>query len=503
MKNLKNVKNMKALSLILAATLLFAAGCSADTNTDTIKLSVSDDNPNGIVTVVKSSSTSSTVSVTKTVTEADIATAVKVSDGETITKAGTYILEGEYTHTVTIDADKEDDVILILNGATITSEDGPAISAVKCNSLVISLTEGTVNTLTDASEYADTSDSAPTGALFSKNDLTIEGEGTLVVTGNKKHAIVSKDNLYINGGIIEVSAVKDGLHAGDSLTVNAGTVTVKESNEGMESEIITVNGGTVSVNAKDDGINATSDEIAPVITFNGGTVTVNSSGDGIDSNGNIELNGGLVYVSGATNDGNAAVDYDGTFIANGGTLISSGMSGMYQSVSKDSKNYVIDYISDSEIAAGTKVSLSDGKTVIAEFEVLKNANAILITSDALESGKEYTLKLGNETVTVTAGESSYQGFGGFGGFGGPGGNFKPGDFNGERPEGSDGELPEGFDGEFPEGFDGMTPPEGFDGTTPPDGFNGDGPKGGFGPGGRGEKPGNNSGSSSGSAPGNS
>lgn len=496
MKNFKNVKNMKALSLILAATLMFAAGCSADKSTDTIKVSVSDDNSTGIVTVVKTSSTTTAVSVAKTVTEADIATAVKVSDGETITKAGTYILEGEYTHTVTIDADKEDDVILILNGVTITSEDGPAINAVKCNSLVISLADGTVNTLTDAKEYADTSDSAPTGTVYSKSDLIIEGDGTLIVTGNKKHGIVSKDNLYINGGNIEVSAKKDGLHAGDSLTINAGTITIAESNEGMESEQIVINGGTITINAKDDGINATSDEITPVITINGGTVTVNSNGDGIDSNGNLELNGGLVYVSGATNDGNAAVDYDGTFTANGGTLISSGMSGMYQSVSKDSENYVIDYIASTQIAAGTKAALYDGDTLICEFEVLKTANAILITSDALESGKEYTLKLGNDSVSVTAGESTYQGFGGFGG-GGQGGFSRggKGDFNGEKPEGFDGEMPEGFDGkEPPEGFDGNTPPEGFGGNN--GNFNGEPPTGGFGLGNQG-MPGDNSGSFSG------
>ena len=472
------MKRFKIASLILAASLVLAAGCSSN-NSDTIKVTLSDDNTSGVVTVIKNSE-ESTVSITKVVTEASMASATKISDGENITKAGTYILEGEYTQTVTIDADKEDDVILILNGATITSSDGPAISAVKCNSLVISLVDGTVNTLTDAGEYADTSDSAPTGAIFAKNDLVIEGDGTLVVTGNNKHAIATKDNLTINGGIIIVSAVKDGLHAGDELTVNAGTITVKESNEGIEAELITINGGTVSVTAKDDGINATSDEITPVITFNGGTVTVNSSGDGIDSNGNIELNGGLVYVSGATDNGNASVDYDGTFIANGGTLISSGMSGMYQSISKDSKNYVIDYISDSTISAGTKVSLSDGKTVICEFEVLKDANAILITSDALESGKEYTLKFGSDSVTVTAGESTYQGFGGFGSPGGfgPGGNFNPGDFNGESPEGFDGMTP-------PEGFDGKEPPEGFDGMTPPEGFggnkdcNGEPPSGGF------------------------
>lgn len=469
----------KTLSLMLAAALVLASGCSNKAELDNISISITDDNSKGVVTVDRNSDNTGTV--TKIVTTDMAENATKVSDGETITKAGTYILEGEYTHTVTIDADKEANVILILNGATVTSEDGPAISAVKCNSLVISLSAGTVNTLTDAKEYADTSDSAPTGALYSKNNLTVEGEGTLTIIGNAKHGIVSKDNLYINGGTIEVSAQKDGLHAGDSLEINGGTINIKESNEGIEAETITVNNGIVTVNAKDDGINATSDEVTPVIAFNGGTVTVNSAGDGLDSNGNIVLNGGFVYVSGATNAGNAAVDYDGTFTADGGTLIASGMSGMYQSISKESGNYVIDYIGAETVKAGTTISLYDGETLICEAEILKDASAILITDDTLETGKEYTLKFGDNSVSVTAGESSGQGFGGFGGQGGfgPGGNR--GGFDGERPsgnfdkreapEGSQGEPPEGFLREKPEGFDGNFPGDdnGNPGGEPPQG----------------------------------
>lgn len=469
----------KTISLMLAAALVLASGCSNKAELDNISISITDDNSKGVVTVDRNFD--NTVTVTKIVTTDMAENATRVSDGETITKAGTYILEGEYTHTVTIDADKEADVILILNGATVTSEDGPAISAVKCNSLVISLPAGTVNTLTDAKEYADTSDSAPTGALYSKNNLTVEGEGTLTIIGNAKHGIVSKDNLYINGGTIEVSAQKDGLHAGDSLEINGGTINIKESNEGIEAETITVNNGTVTVNAKDDGINATSDEVTPVITFNGGTVTVNSAGDGLDSNGNIVLNGGFVYVSGATNEGNAAVDYDGTFTADGGTLIASGMSGMYQSISKESGNCVIDYIGAETVKAGTTISLYDGETLICEAEILKDANAILITGDTLETGKEYTLKFGDNSVSVTAGESSGQGFGGFGGQGGFGPGENRGGFDGERPsgnfdkreapEGSQGEPPEGFLREKPEGFDGNFPGDdnGNPGEEPPKG----------------------------------
>ena len=79
-----------------------------------------------------------------------------------------------------------------------------------------------------------------------------------------------------------VHIAKDGLHAGDSLEINGGTINIKESNEGIEAETITVNNGTVTVNAKDDGINATSDEVTPVITFNGGTVTLHIDGSDLD-----------------------------------------------------------------------------------------------------------------------------------------------------------------------------------------------------------------------------
>ena len=483
------MRKIKTSLVAISLAALLIQGCSLG-KSETVTITLDNDSTS-TVSVVKTSDSEGVSIVQTSITEEDIKNATAVKDGEKITKAGTYVLSGEYTKTVTVEADKEDDVIIILSGATVTSEDGPAICASKCKSLTVYLVDGTVNTLTDAAEYEDTSDSAPTGALFCKNDLTIEGTGTLVINGNNKHGIVSKDNLYINGGTIEVSAKKDGLHGGDSLTVNAGTITIKESNEGIEAELITINGGTIDVTAKDDGINVTSDETAPVITINGGTVIVNSNGDGLDSNGNIELNGGFVYVSGATNDGNASVDYDGTFMANGGTLISTGMSGMYQSVTNGSSNYVIDYMPGTTIEAGTKCALYDGNTVIVEFEVLKNANSILITAAELKDGKEYTLKVGDNSETVTAGESTLKGFGGFGG---PGGDFNPGerpdfgdasgnegfgkgmgpggDFGGERPEGF--ELPEGFDGELPEGFDGNLP-EGFnppEGMTPPGGFGG-------------------------------
>ncbi len=477
------------------------------------------------------------------------ASKVNVSEGTvTITGKGYYVLEGNYEGTILIDAPEDEKVHLVLNGVTIKGQSGSAIYEKCSDKLIVMLVSGTVNNLSDAASYADTSEDAADACLYATDDLTINGEGTLNVTGNYMAGIKTKDDLKIMsgtvnvtavddavkghdslsvaGGVITVSAGDDGLHSDGNVVIDNGTVNVIKSVEAVEGLTITVNGGSVNAIASDDGFNATAGSSSqfggnfggfrgnmtennsgtsitseskqeseteanatPTIFINGGEIFVNSNGDGLDSNGNIEMNGGFVYVSGATNDGNNSTDYDGTFIMNGGNLVASGMSGMYQSISAGSACSVIDHIASSTIEAGTEVTLKDGDTVIYSFTVAKKASALLLTGDKLENGKEYTLTIGSQSVTVTAGEGSGRGgFGGFGGRGGFGGfsgqegtegqNFGGrGNFNGQAPEGGNFEK-RGNRGSFDQNgttegnmptppADGMPePPEGFDGQMP-------------------------------------
>ncbi len=64
--------------------------------------------------------------------------------------------------------------------------------------------------------------------------------------------------------------------------------------------------------------------------INGGYMAVNAAGDGIDVNGSIVMTGGDVIVNGPTNNGNGAMDYDGSFKITGGLLVAAGSSGMAQ-----------------------------------------------------------------------------------------------------------------------------------------------------------------------------
>ena len=57
-------------------------------------------------------------------------------------------------------------------------------------------------------------------------------------------------------------------------------------------------------------------------------VTVNVSGDGIDSNGDIEVTGGELYISGPTSNGDGAIDCDGSATITGGIVVAAGSTGM-------------------------------------------------------------------------------------------------------------------------------------------------------------------------------
>lgn len=202
----------------------------------------------------------------------------------TITKAGTYVLSGELTAgQVLIDADKDAVVHLVLNGVKINSTVSAAINGKKAKKIVVTLADGTTNELTDARDYTyDNADGdEPDAALFVKNDLTLNGSGTLKITANKK-GIHAKDNLVVLGGGYEISSADDCLNGKDSITAEnggyafkvtdtrtgkgmtshgsvklyGGAMDLEDSYEGIEGLTVEIYGGSWYVVSEDDGINA-------------------------------------------------------------------------------------------------------------------------------------------------------------------------------------------------------------------------------------------------------
>lgn len=289
-----------------------------------------------------------------------------VYDGDVyIVYAGRYVLSGELTDgSVVINAGKGDKIWVSLDGVALHCEDGAAIRVEQADKVFLTLAEGTRNTMSSGAEYdAEIAASGVDGVIYSRDDLTINGSGALVIDGAYKHGVVCNDDLVITGGNITINAAQDGVHANDSvrireaalaisagddgitvsnddetafLYVESGDITIPDCYEGLEAIDITIAGGTIDITATDDGINANGSGAGSVIRITGGDVTVTNpsgrDGDGLDSNGSIYIEGGRLFISVSDSGGNSAIDYGsengGECVVSGGTVIACGSAMM-------------------------------------------------------------------------------------------------------------------------------------------------------------------------------
>lgn len=310
--------------------------------------------------------------------------------------------------------------------------------------------------------------------------------GTFTIK-SEDDSIHADGSCIIAGGTYTIAAGDDGIHANYDTVITDGSITITDSYEGIEGRRITVSGGTINLTASDDGINAatggSSDEQrmpggqkgefggfgrqkgadlqsqdgqqsqemqmpqdgqqpqemqAPAsrsasdddvyVKITGGTITVNAGGDGIDSNGNLYITGGTVYVAGPTSNGDGALDYEGEASITGGTLIAAGSSGMAQGMGSNSTQCSMLVNLSETIAAGSVISLKDSSgNVLISWTSPKQFSSVVISTAELAQGSTYALVTGDTQTEVTlssvATKSGSAGFGGgSGGAGGRGGN---------------------------------------------------------------------------------
>ena len=137
----------------------------------------------------------------------------------TITSGGEYTLTGTLSDgQLIVNVTDEDDVILNLSGITMNCSSSAPIYAINANKLKLVLTDSTVNYVTDGANYSTTD--GPEAAIYSKDDLTIKGTGTLKVTGNYKDAIKTTNEFKLNGGVVVVNSVDDGIIGKDNVEIS-------------------------------------------------------------------------------------------------------------------------------------------------------------------------------------------------------------------------------------------------------------------------------------------
>lgn len=251
----------------------------------------------------------------------------------TITSAGNYYISGTLSDgQIYVDTDSDSTIRLILSGVDMSCSDNAPIYVENAEKVVIALVSGTKNSVSDGSSYSSDEEDA-NAAIFSKDDLTIFGEGSLTVQGNYNDGIASKDGLVIASGTINVTAVDDGIRGKDYLYIKDGDITVEAEGDGLKSDnedsdkgYITIDDGTLDITSDGDGIQA---ETELLITYgnisitagggsnqaideetsakgiksgiyteiNGGTITVNSADDAIHSSESIEINAGTISLA--------------------------------------------------------------------------------------------------------------------------------------------------------------------------------------------------------------
>lgn len=392
--------------------------------------------------------------------------AVQISGGTvTITDEGTYILSGTLNDgTIVVNAGDTDKVQLVLDGVDITSSTSAAIYVLEADKVFITTTSGSNNVLTNGGEYVAIDDNNIDAVVFSKSDLTLNGEGTLKITAGAGHGIVSKDDLMFTSGSYEITAASHGISGKDSVRIANGTYRITSGKDGIHAEnaddtslgFLYIGGGNFEITAEGDGLSASTylliedgefvieagggSENAPAqssnqnfargdfnqttdasaddststkgikatteLTVKAGTFTIDSADDTLHSNGNLTINGGSFQLA----SGDDGIHADSAVIINDGTIeISKSYEGI-EGLTIDINGGNIDLVSSDDglnAAGGNDSSGFGGRggDVFAETEgAYIHINGGKVYIDASGDGID-----SNGSLTVTGGETYVSG----------------------------------------------------------------------------------------------
>jgi len=283
----------------------------------------------------------------------------------TITAAGTYRLSGEITDgQIAVNAGKEDEIRLILDGFTISNASSSAVYGIKSGSITITTEEGTDNYISDGTQYQYEEEGAdePDAAVFSKDDIILEGSGTLTVTGNYGCGIRSKDDLTVKSGTYVIDAVQDAMKGKDSVEIEGGTFTLNAGEDGIQASndeeedkgYVKISDGTFSITAAAKGIKAET-----LLEVTGGTIDIDSKDDAVHCNGDVNITGGTFTIA----TGDDGIHADNQVVIDDGTItIIESYEGI-EGLTIDINGGVIDVTSEDDglnAAGGNDGSGNDG-----------------------------------------------------------------------------------------------------------------------------------------------
>ncbi len=381
---------------------------------------------------------------------------VKISGSTiTITKDTTHIISGSLTDgMIIVDAPDTAKLQLVFKSVSITSKTSAALYIKEADKLFITL-EGE-NILENGGEFKAIDDSNIDAAVFSKQDVTFNGTGSLDVNSSAGHGIVGKDDIKFTSGSYNIAAASHAIQANDSVRVKNATITTDSGKDGIHCEnnddttkgYVYIESGTFKIESEGDGIsagnylqvkNGTIDILAGGGWENGtkesssgwGGFGGGFGGGGRPGGGGMRPEGrsaeGMAYTTTATNSDTSSSMKglkagNSLLIESGNITIDSADDAIHSNISVSIKGGTFNIASgDDAIHAEESLTVSDGKITITEsYEGLE-------ALDIKVSGGNIKLKASDDGLNAAGGtDNSGSGgrdnqFGG-GGFGGHGGN---------------------------------------------------------------------------------
>lgn len=307
--------------------------------------------------------------------EGDHATLSNSNKTVTIDASGTYYIDGTLTdgqivvNVPDIVADAET-VKLFLNGVNITGVSAAPILIENAENTSLNLVAGTTNYVYDGATYAEN-----TAAIYAKDDMTIKGEGALVVTASTQYGIHCNNDLKITGGDITVIT--------ENTTTKMDGIRAKQS--------VRIKDGTVKVNATGDGIKSTKADV----NISGGNVSVKAGNDAIQAETTIDISAGTLLACGDR----GLTSITATNIT-GGSVCATATDSQAALVRASQGCMLLTYAA--EWTKGNEIAVKSGATTVYAATPNKKFDYVLMSSPDLTTSAAYSLYTGGQQMKHSA-----------------------------------------------------------------------------------------------------
>ena len=304
----------------------------------------------------------------------------------TITEEATYIISGTLSNgMIIVNAKNTDKLHLVFNGVNITSKTSAALYILEADKVFLTLADGTSNSIANGGSFQPIDNNNIDGALFSKQDLTMNGNGSLTVTSPAGHGIVCKDDLVVTGGTYTIHSASHGLDANDSVRIAKGNLTIDAGKDAIRAE-------------------NNNDNSKGFIYISGGSITAEAEGDGISASAYMQIEDGTInlLVGGGSKNGNKQhSDFFGGF-----------MGGGQPGGKRPNKMQKTNAVASTDDGTSMKALKSTNSLLIAGGNISINSADDSVHSDAsvIINGGTLTIASGDdaihaeETLTVTGGK---------------------------------------------------------------------------------------------------